>query len=64
MLHIIQNDPEVPPGGLLDHLSIPWQLHHPYTTGQLPEVDAISALIVLGGRWEPMMTTNIPFWLT
>lgn len=49
MLHIIQNDPEVPPGGLLDHLSIPWQLHHPYTTGQLPELGSISALIVLGG---------------
>ena len=24
MLHIIQNDPEVPPGSIADHLTIPY----------------------------------------
>jgi len=49
MLQIIQNDPEVPPGNLAEHLTVPHQLHHPYLDGQLPEVAEISALIVLGG---------------
>lgn len=49
MLHIIQNDPEVPPGNLAEHLTVPYQLHHPYRDGSLPEIGSISALIVLGG---------------
>ncbi len=49
MLHIIQNDPEVPPGNLIDHLAIAYKLHHPYKGDQLPEIGTISALIVLGG---------------
>jgi GMP synthase-like glutamine amidotransferase len=49
MLHIIQNDPEVPPGNIEGNLTIPWQLHHPYRGGSLPEQETISALIVLGG---------------
>lgn len=48
-LHIIQNDPEVPPGNLLEHLSIPHVVHHPYTGGKLPNVGEVSSLIVMGG---------------
>jgi len=49
MLHIIQNDPEVPPGSISDHLPIPYCVHHPYRDGKLPQLKDISALIVLGG---------------
>jgi len=49
LLHIIQNDPEVPPGSITDGLNIPYLLHHPYRDGRLPHVEDISALIVLGG---------------
>jgi GMP synthase-like glutamine amidotransferase len=49
VLYIIQNDPEVPPGTLLDHISIPFQVLHPYRDGLLPQSEDISALIVLGG---------------
>ena len=49
MLHIIQNDPEVPPGTITDHLTIPWVVHHPYRDGRLPAPEEISALIVMGG---------------
>lgn len=48
-LHIIQNDPEVPPGNLIDFLTIPHVVHHPYRDGFLPEPEQISVLIVLGG---------------
>ena len=49
MLHIIQNDPEVPPGNLSENLTVPYRLHHPYVDGRLPEIGEIAALIVLGG---------------
>lgn len=49
MLHIIQNDPEVPPGNIVDHLTIPYAVYHPYYGDPLPGVADISALIVLGG---------------
>lgn len=49
MLHIIQNDPEVPLGNLAEHLTVPYQLHHLYKNGQLPSLEDISGLIVLGG---------------
>jgi GMP synthase-like glutamine amidotransferase len=49
MLHIIQNDPEVPPGNIMDHLTIPCIVHHPYRGEKLPDVAQISALIVMGG---------------
>jgi GMP synthase-like glutamine amidotransferase len=48
-LHIIQNDPEVPPGNIIDNLTIPHVIHHPYRDGLLPEPEQIAALIVLGG---------------
>jgi len=49
ILHIIQNDPEVPPGNIIDNLTIPFVIHHPYSDGHLPELEQISALIVMGG---------------
>lgn len=48
-LHIIQNDPEVPPGNIIDNLSIPYVIHNPYRDGALPVLEEIAALIVLGG---------------
>ncbi len=48
-LHIIQNDPEVPPGNIIDHLTIPCVVHHPYRDGVFPELEQNSALIVMGG---------------
>lgn len=52
MLHIIQNDPEVPPGNLAENLvnlGVPFQLHQIYRGEPLPNPAAMTALIVLGG---------------
>lgn len=49
ILHIIQNDPEVPPGTITENLPIPHEVWHPYHDGRLPEAESMSALIVLGG---------------
>lgn len=52
MLHIIQNDPEVPPGTVaedLDALGVMYCVHHPYSGDPLPEIRDVSALIVMGG---------------
>lgn len=49
LVHVIQNDPEVPPGSILDHISLPYEIHHPYRGEQLPDVAQISSLIVMGG---------------
>lgn len=52
MLHIIQNDPEVPPGNIIDNLEqleLPYFLHHPYLGETLPDLRDVTALIVMGG---------------
>lgn len=49
MLHIIQNDPAVPPGIIEQVLTIPFRVHHPYRGELLPPPRDVSALIVLGG---------------
>ena len=52
MLHIIQNDPEVPPGNIaeiLEDTGAVFVVHHPYCGDPLPCPQDISALIVLGG---------------
>jgi len=49
LLHIIQNDPEVPPGNIIECLVAPYVVHYPYRDGLLPKPEEISALIVLGG---------------
>lgn len=61
MLHIIQNDPEVPPGTLIEHLGIPYVVHHPYRDTRLPRAADISALIVLGGSMSANDDPGYPF---
>jgi len=61
LLHIIQNDPEVPPGTITDHLTIPYVVHHPYCNGFLPEKCQISALVVLGGAMGANDDGRYPF---
>jgi GMP synthase-like glutamine amidotransferase len=61
MLHIIQNDHEVPPGNIIDHLAIPYVVHHPYRDGLFPNVDQIAALIVMGGAMGANDDGRYPF---
>lgn len=61
MVHIIQNDPQVPPGNLLDSLTMPYLLHHAYRGDTLPENGAITALIVLGGSMGANDDKRHPF---
>lgn len=65
MIHIIQNDPEVPPGNIIDHLAIPHAIshaiHHPYRDGILPDPERIPALIVLGGAMGANDDMRHPF---
>ncbi|MEA5113834.1 MAG: type 1 glutamine amidotransferase [Geobacteraceae bacterium] len=49
MLHIIQNDPQVPPGNIQENLPFKPPVRHPYRGDSLPDLAVISALIVLGG---------------
>lgn len=60
-LHIIQNDPEVPPGNIIGNLSIPYVIHHPYRDGILPAPEDIAALIVLGGAMGAGDDQRYPF---
>ncbi len=61
MLRIIQNDPEVPPGNLLDHLGVPYRICRPYRGEALPETGDTSALIVLGGAMGANDDVRHPF---
>lgn len=64
MLHIVQNDPEVPPGNISGHLKelgIIHVVHHPYEADPLPELLDISALIVLGGAMGANDEASHPF---
>ncbi len=61
MLHIIQNDPDVPPGNLLEGLCGPYSLQHPYRDGRLPACSDMSVLIVLGGAMGVNDDTRHPF---
>ena len=49
MLHIIQNDPEVPPGNLLDFIDIEYAICRADLGEPLPLQEKVTALIVLGG---------------
>lgn len=64
MLHIIQNDPEVPPGNIIASIEacgvVP-VVHHPYCADPLPDLRDISALIVLGGAMGANDDTRHPF---
>jgi GMP synthase-like glutamine amidotransferase len=61
LLHIIQNDPEVPAGNIIDHLTIPYVVHHPYLDGCLPEPEHVAALIVMGGAMGANDDQRHPF---
>jgi len=64
MLHIIQNDPEVPPGNIsenLDAAGIFYCIHHPYLGDPLPEARDVTALIVLGGAMGANDDERHPF---
>lgn len=61
MLHIIQNDPQVPPGNLCDDLAVPYVVHHPYRGERLPEAASLGALIVLGGAMGANDDERYPF---
>jgi GMP synthase (glutamine-hydrolysing) len=62
-LHIIQNDPEVPPGNIVEHLTIPYRIHYPYRGERLPALDQVQALIVLGGAMGANDEQKHPFLL-
>jgi GMP synthase-like glutamine amidotransferase len=64
MLHIIQNDPEVPPGNIAENLEdagILYLVHHPYCGDPLPDLQDITALIVLGGSMGANDDRSHPF---
>lgn len=61
MLHIIQNDPEVPPGIMIDYLAVPYSLCRADQGEQLPALGRISALIVLGGAMGAHDDVRHPF---
>ena len=64
MLHIIQNDPQVPPGNIaeiLDAAGVLYVVHHPYSGEPLPEQQDVSALIVLGGSMGANDDNRHPF---
>lgn len=64
MLHIIQNDPEVPPGNItanLDSIGKAYFIHHPYLGDPLPELRDISSVIVLGGAMGANDDLQHPF---
>ncbi len=61
MLYVIQNDPTVPPGIILDPLPVPYAMVHPYLGEELPGPDDVSALIVLGGSMGANDDSAHPF---
>lgn len=64
MLHIIQNDSEVPPGNIteiLESMGILFFVHHPYLGDPLPATEHISALIVMGGAMGANDDDRHPF---
>lgn len=64
MLHIIQNDPQVPPGNIAENFAaagVLYVVHHPYTGDPLPELCDVSALIVMGGAMGANDDARHPF---
>ena len=64
MLHIIQNDPEVPPGNIAENLAdqgVVFRLHQIYRGEELPSQDDMTALIVLGGAMGANDDDRFPF---
>ena len=61
MIYIIQNDPEVPAGNILDNLPVPCRVLHLYLGEPLPRPEEISALIILGGAMGANDDLKHPF---
>lgn len=64
MLHIIQNDPEVPAGTYGAHIEergIPCHIVRPYAGEPLPPLNQVSAAIVLGGAMGVHDLAKHPF---
>lgn len=64
MLHIIQNDPQVPPGNIAENLAaagVLYVVHHPYSGDPLPAIQDVSALIVMGGSMGANDDNRHPF---
>lgn len=61
MLHIIQNDPEVPPGILTEFIAVPYTLCRADQGEDLPAADRIDALMVLGGAMGANDDDRYPF---
>jgi GMP synthase (glutamine-hydrolysing) len=64
MVHIVQNDREVPPGTVAENLEaagILYCVHHPYCGDPLPEVRDVSELIVMGGAMGANDDNQHPF---
>jgi GMP synthase (glutamine-hydrolysing) len=63
-IHIVQNDPEVPPGLVteeLDRLGRAWTLIHLWRGDALPEPAGMEALIVMGGTMGANDDLRHPF---
>lgn len=66
MLTLIQNDPDVPSGNILDWLSdnsVPYQIVRPYLDEELPPLLETVALIVLGGAMGVHDSSRYPYLL-
>ncbi|MSN26545.1 MAG: type 1 glutamine amidotransferase [Geobacter sp.] len=64
MLHIIQNDPEVPPGNITENLDIletMYFIHYPYQGDPLPDLRDVTSLVVLGGAMGANDDERYPF---
>ncbi len=61
MLHIVQNDRQVPPGTILENLTTTPPVHHLYRGDRPPELREVSALIVLGGSMGATDDDRHPF---
>jgi len=66
MLTIVQNDPEVPSGNLLEwfhEFRISSRIVRPYSGEELPSIPDISALIILGGAMGVHDSSRYPYLL-
>jgi GMP synthase-like glutamine amidotransferase len=64
MVSIVQNDPEVPLGNFretLDAQDVPYRIVHPYAGDELPRLEVVSGLIVLGGAMGANDEARFPF---
>ncbi|NMC74449.1 MAG: type 1 glutamine amidotransferase, partial [Geobacteraceae bacterium] len=61
MVHILQNDPAVPAGNIVEFLPVPPRICRLYRGEPLPEPGDVSSLIVLGGSMGANDDRSHPF---